>query len=448
MRARLMDRTDGDEIDAVLTHPAHQQTLNTLIGLIRDLRACRTPHDQYAFQKQLRERVLELEKRRGAISQQVRRLHRHGKISADAPELGTDRDRNAEASWVFEADVYERVWRQLKTVADALAWKVFGYDRAIIIALSRAKAPGMMSGKTGLAKELETIETAWREEQKFVLHHDMTNVIRVGDLTIFDHDGYALLREEKTNEKRRVPAQDQLLAATSHVLADQTGALPSGHFPIRTTINHRTDLPGLRQLLDLAHTRTGIQGARISTGRAVVAVSQFTAANHFTTADQFSAQVGAELARVRRRIGADNPGHTLTLPSIDRAGHDLVCPPWAIYPISPETAASLIADGMFFLVCMNPDTIIGALAKTGVQARWLQQLDGTEDVAQPLLGVSTRIGNRLVSTSLNFEAIRSLMLELIDLRTWSQQVAATLRTVLEPGMQPWPCFAHESKTWA
>jgi hypothetical protein len=232
------------------------------------------------------------------------------------------------------------------------------------------------------------------------------------------------------------------------VLADQTGALPSGHFPIRTAINYRTDLAGLRELLDLAHTRTGIQGARISTGRAVVAVSQFTAANHFTTAEQFSAQVDAELARVRSRIGADNPGHTLTLPSIDGAGHDLVCQPWALYPVSPETAASLIADGMFFLVCMNPDTIVDALAKTGVQARWLQHLDGTEDVTQPLLGVSTRIGNRLVSTSLNFEAIRGLMLELIDLQTWSQQVAATPSTVLEPRMQPWPYFAHESKTWA
>ncbi|MCU7731088.1 hypothetical protein ODJ79_45875 [Actinoplanes sp. KI2] len=446
MRARLMDRKGSDETDAVLTHPAHQQTLNALIGLIRDLRACRTPEDLYAFQNKLRDHVLEVEKHRNAITQQIKRLHRHQKISTDAPELGTDRDRNAETSWTFEADVYERIWRQLKTVADALAWKAFHYDRAIIIALSRAQAPGMMYGKTGLAKELETIETAWHDEHQFVLHHDLTNVIRVGDLTVFDHDGYAWLREIKTNENRRVRAQDQLLAATSQVLAEKTGALPSGHSPLHTGIDYRTNLGGLRQLLDLAHARTGILGGKVSSGRAVVAVSQYTAANHFTP-EQFAAQFDTEFARVRCRIGADNPGHTLTLPSIDNAGHHRADPPWAIYPISAETAASLIADGMFFVVCMNPHTIIDALSKTGVQARWLQRLDGTENVDAPLLEVSKRAGNRRISCSLNFAAIRGLMLELIDLRTWSLQVAATLSGDLQPNTQPWPCFAREAKTW-
>jgi len=446
VRARLMDRTDGDEIDAVLTHPAHQRTMHTLVGLIRDLRACRTPDDLYHFQRRLRDLVLEVEKHRSVISQQVKRLHRRQKLSADAPELGTDRDRNAEESWVFEADVHERIWRQLKSVADALAWRAFGYERATIVALSRAEAPGVMYGKAGLAKELETIDTAWRDNGDFVLHHDLTNVIRVGDLTVFDHDGYAWLHEVKTNDEHRIAAQDRLLAATSHVLADETGALPSGHFPVRTTIDFRTDLTGLREVLDLAHARSGVLGARISPGRAVVAVSQFTAATH-STAEESGARFSTELAKARRRIGADDPGHTLTLSSVDRVGHDLVCPPWAIYPISAETAASLIVDGMLFIVCMNPDTIIDALAAAGVQARWLQRLDGSEDAAQPLLQVSTRSGDRQVSTSLNFAAIKGLMLELIELRTWSRQVAAMLTGEFGPGIQPWPCFAREAKVW-
>ncbi|BCY13464.1 hypothetical protein [Actinoplanes sp. L3-i22] len=443
MRARLMDRADSDD---VLTHPAHQQTLNAMVALIQDLRACRTPEDLYAFQRQLRDRVLEVERRRSAISQQMKRLRRHKSISSDAPELGTDRDRTAEASWAFEGDVYERIWRQLKTVADALAWKVFHYDRAIIVALSRAEAPGMMYGKAGLEKELEAIETAWADRRQFVLHHDLTNVIRVGDLTMFGHDGYAELREIKSNERYRLSAQDELLAATSHVLADQTGALPSGHFPVRTGIDYRTDLGGLRELLDLAHARTGIVGGRVSSGRAVVAVSQYTAADHFTP-ERFSARLDTELARVRGRIGADDPGHTLTLPSIDNAGNHRAGPPWAIYPVSAGAAASLIADGMFFVVCMNPHTIIDALSKAGVEAQWLQRLDGTENVDAPLLDVSRRIGNRRLSCTLNFSAIRCLMLELIDLRTWSQQVAAILNGDLRMGIQPWPCFAREAKTW-
>ena len=447
MRATLMDRADGDQIDVILTHPAHQRTLCALIDLIRTLRACRCAEDMYHLQNQLRVMVLDAEKQRAAISQQIKRLDRHRKPTADAPELGTGLDRADRGSWVLEGDIYERIWRQLKSIADALAWKVFGYQRNIIVALSRADAPGPMYGKTGLAAELEAIDTAWRENGEFVLHHDLTNVIRVGDITVLDRDGWAWLREIKSNQRYRIPAQERMLADTSQVLADQTGALPSGHMPVRTTIDYRTDLTGLHELLGLAHEKSGIAGGVVSSGRAVVAGRQLAPART-ATAEEFSNRFSDELARVRRRIGADNPAHTLMLTSIDQAGRTLVIATWAIYTVGAEVAASLIADGMFFAVCMNPDKVIDSLAKAGVEASWLQRLDGTEDPAQPLLKVAARSGNRLWSTSLNFAAIAELMLELIDLRTWSQQVAAMLSGEFPAGTRPWPCFAREARVWA
>jgi hypothetical protein len=442
-----MDRAAGDQIDVILTHPAHQQTLHALIDLIRALRACRSAEDMYHFQGRLRSMVLDTEKRRAAISQQIKRLGKHRKLTADAPELGTGLDRADRESWVLEGEVYERIWRQLKSIADALAWKVFGYQRNIIVALSRADAPGPMYGKAGLAAELEFIETAWRENREFVLHHDLTNVIRVGDVTVLGRDGWAWLREIKTNQRYRISAQERLVADTSQVLAGEAGELPSGYVPVRTTIDYRTDLAGLRDVLGLAHARSGIAGGVVSSGRAVVAASQFTAAGMYT-AEEFSTRFGAELDRVRRRIGADDLGHTLTLLSIDQAGRTLVRPPWAIYPIQAEAAAGLIADGMFFAVCMNPNKISESLANVGVEASWLQRLDGTENPSKPLLNVAVRSGNRLWSTSLNFAAIAELMLELIDLRTWSRQVAAMLSGEFPAGTRPWPCFARESKVWA
>lgn len=445
MRAMLMDR--GDQVDTILTHPAHQQTLHTLVDLIRALRACGSAEDMYQFQNRLRGLILDTEQRRAAISQQIKRLDKRRTLTADAPELGSGLNRADRESWVLEGDVYERIWRQLKSIADALAWKVFGYQRSIIAALSRADAPGPMYGKTGLATELEVIETAWRENGQFVLHHDLTNVIRIGDLTILHHDGSAWLREIKTNERYRVPAQERLLADTSRVLAEGTGQLPSGYAPARTTIDYHTDLARLNEILGLAHTRSGIAGGVVSSGRAVVAASQFTAADTYTP-EQFNTRFTAELLRVRRRIGADDPGHTLTLASIDQVGRALVRAPWAIYPVAAEVAASLIADGMFFAVCMNPARIVDALAKVGVEGSWMQRLDGSENPAEPLLNVSMRSGDRLVSTSLNFAAIAELMLELTDLRTWSRQVAATLSGEFAAGTRRWPFFANEAKVWA
>jgi hypothetical protein len=68
----------------------------------------------------------------------------------------------------------------------------------------------------------------------------------------------------------------------------------------------------------------------------------------------------------------------------------------------------------------------------------LHRLDGTENASKPLLKVAARSGDRLWSTSLNFAAIAELMLELIDLRTWSRQVAAVLSGEFLSGTRPRP----------
>jgi hypothetical protein len=102
---------------------------------------------------------------------------------------------------------------------------------------------------------------------------------------------------------------------------------------------------------------------------------------------------------------------------------------------------------MFFIVSMSPDAIIAALTRAGVDAEWLQRLDGNEEWSKPLLKVAVRTRSRLWFNSLNPEAIACLMLELVDLPTWSQHVRSTLSGDIAPGTQPWPYFRDEYKTW-
>ena len=72
MRNTLMDRAPGNQIDVILTHPRHQQTLRTMIELIGDLRRCRSASDLYDFQEHLfRLVVLETERRWSEIRRVV-----------------------------------------------------------------------------------------------------------------------------------------------------------------------------------------------------------------------------------------------------------------------------------------------------------------------------------------------------------------------------------------
>ncbi|AYF26693.1 hypothetical protein CSH63_04285 [Micromonospora tulbaghiae] len=447
MRNSLMDRAAGNQIDVILTHPRHQQALRDMIGLIADLRRCRLPVDLYEFQERLLRSVLETEERWSEIRRVVHRLKkRRGTVPADAPDLESGLDPLDLDAWRLEEEVFERVWRQLKSIGDALAWRAFGYDRRVIVALSRNASPGPMHGKDGLIKEREVIESAWRDNGEFVLHHDLTAALRVGDLSVFRADGSVLLHEVKTNSNRRIKKQDQLLIDTSMVLAGE-GTLPSGFTPVRTQIPFVTNLRGLREVLALAHERTGIQAGVVSPGRAVVAASQYAAAHHYRE-DTFGDRFSTELARYRRKVGIRSPERTLTMTSIDSVARWPTRPPWAIYPLAPEVAASLIADAMFFFVCMSPDAIINRLADVGVRAEWMQRLDGTEDWDKPLLRVAAAAGNRLWFTSLNPEAIAGLMLEFIDLPTWCSQVAVMLGGDVPARTRPWPSFTNEYKTWA
>ncbi|GAB3414152.1 hypothetical protein [Flindersiella endophytica] len=446
MRNSLMDRVPDNQIDIILTHPDHRQALRTIIGLITDLRCCRTDSDFHDFQERLFQLVLDTEQRRSEISRIIKRLKKPGgTLPVGAPDLGTDRDPSDLDSWLLEDEVYERIWRQFKSIGDALAWRAFGYDRRVIVALSRNAAPGLMYGKDGLVKERELIETAWSENGEFVLHHDLTTALRVGDLSVFRADGSVLLQEVKTNNTRRIKEQDQLLAETSVVLAEQ-GILPSGFTPIRTEVPLVTDLRGLRDVLTLAHERTGIQAGVISPGRAIVAASRYTAPRHYR-ADTFAEHFGNELNRMRRKIGVSSPDHGLTMTSLDSVARWPTRPPWAIYPVAPDFAASLIADAMLFFVCMSSDKIVDHLAEAGVQSEWLQPFDGSQDWSKPLLRVAVTTRDQFRFSSLNREAIAGLMLELIDLRTWSRQVALTLDGDAPAGTKPWPCFLNEHKTW-
>ena len=449
-RQTLTDRASTPLADVILTHPWHQQGLNTMVGLIHALRRCGTDADLYDFQEKLFPLILEADQRRAQVSRILKRMGRRGgTLPADAPELGSGLDPHDIESWQVEDEVFERVARQLRSIGDALAWRAFGYDRRMIVALSRSDPAGPMGDKAGVAGERAFIQQRWADGE-FALHHDSTNVLRIGDHTIFHRDGTGDLHEHKTDPRRKRPRQEALRIGTQRALADG-GVLPAGFALQASGIVYRTHLDGLRNVLDLAAQRTGIQGGVVAPGRAVIAANQYTAARHHS-ADTFGERFTSELDRYRRKIGAAPPEPVLAMWSLDQVGRSPGRPPWAIYPVPADVAASLITDAIFFAVLMKPAAVTDALHKAGVASRWLQPLDQPVDMTTSLLEVGTasrRPGEtRIVWSQLSPDAIYSLMLEFVDLSAWSRQVAWCLEQTVDRDVRPWPLFADEGKTWA
>src|SRR5205807_2657442 len=57
------------------------------------------------------------------------------------------------------------------------------------LALSRNAPPSPMVGKAGLAWELGAVKEAWERDGHFALLHDLTNSVRIGDITVFGSSG-------------------------------------------------------------------------------------------------------------------------------------------------------------------------------------------------------------------------------------------------------------------
>jgi hypothetical protein len=60
-----------------------------------------------------------------------------------------------------------------------------------------------MYGKVGLPYELGAIQHLWESDGHFALHHDLTNCLRIADLTEFTGEAGALLREIRRTPPRR-----------------------------------------------------------------------------------------------------------------------------------------------------------------------------------------------------------------------------------------------------
>ncbi len=120
--------------------------------------------------------------------------------------------------------VYDRICHQLRAVGDGLAWRVSGYDRRYVIALSSNAATGTMAGNSGLPRELGAA-AAMRATGSFGLLHDLTNCLRIGDISEFRPDGSKLLYEIKSSPNAKTgPQRRRMEAAVEAVMTG--GELP------------------------------------------------------------------------------------------------------------------------------------------------------------------------------------------------------------------------------
>jgi hypothetical protein len=260
------------DMTRVMQHPAQQANIRVVAALIQELRACRTPVEYDEFQRRLFQVLHSREEHKGECRRCAHRLQRGKRLPDPLPQLPPGADPGNPETWRIEDLVFDRICHQLRAVGDGLAWRASGYDRRYVIALSSNASPGAMAGKSGLPHELGA-SAGMRAAGSFGLLHDLTNCLRIGDITEFRPDGSKFLYEIKSSPAAKTgPQRRRMKAAVEAVMTG--GELPGrpGNRIITPAIRCRTHIRSFVSVIAEAHTR-GIAGISISNSRAMTACS-------------------------------------------------------------------------------------------------------------------------------------------------------------------------------
>jgi hypothetical protein len=426
-----------------MSHPAQRASFDRIAGLIGDLRACEQPSDFYEFQRRLFAYLYQVEERRGQCSRMIKRLRRGRRAPEDAPPPPFSGDPGRAESWELEAYVYERVARQLRMVGDGLAWRCFGYDRRVILTLCRNASPGPMYGKEGLPYELEGIRELWKNDGHFALHHDVTNCLRIADLTEFTEDGM-WLREIKRRPHTERAQMDRSQAAVDALMHD--GELPGVRRDARLvqlTGPYATNLAQLDELIQMAKDR-GCAGTALPQGRALVA-SSLPASLRRWGADH--AEHGRVLADTRQQVieqaGIATAMHHIRGVSGDTASRSPIMAPWSIYPFAPEECAALICDLLIFETIVAGESLVAGLEQAGLGAELL--LRPMDIQVGGVMGV-LRAYWRERALTWHAHSLGLLLYELVEMDALAKGTKEALQ-LASPPTEPVMVYADEARTW-
>jgi hypothetical protein len=358
----LFKKGPPELVQKVLFHTVQAQTATYIEKLTDRLRKLDAAEACFALQEELLSTLYQAEKIEHEATKQL----------AMAPD---DLDVRAQQ---FAAG---RATRQLRVVGDGLAWLVTGGHRAAIAALSQNESSGRIFGEgKGLDAEVSAVNAYWKQGH-FALLHDLTNCLRIDDVTVVnrlhradvpDHqcpaDAFAIA-QVKANRKKKLTAPQKrrrrlALDAINHggpLIGP--GGLASQQF--RTKVPYETHEAKLAEILRRA-MEDGVAGGALEDGWAISALRwvnwpKGTNMDEIVRAWEIADDTALKEAGVRERVWRIHSG--------DAAGRMLKCIPFSIYDLEPKATAWLTCDWLVYYSTISVDSLAAKLRERGMVTR-------------------------------------------------------------------------------
>ena len=278
----------------------------------------------------------------------------------------------------------------------------------------------------------------------FALHHDLTNCLRIADLTEFTGDGGALLREIKRTPHTEKAQLDRTEAAINALMHgdDLPGGRPGARL-VQLDEPYVTNLKELGELLDQAKEH-GCQGMALSQGRALIASSLPACIRIWGNDQEAGGQALATCpAEAIGQAGITEALHHIKGISGDTAARQPILAPWSIYPFPSADCAALICDLLIFETIISDQALMASFDRAGLRGEVLL----TPTTGQ-LAGATGTVRAHLGQRALTWHAygLGVLLFELAEPDTLARGSAELLR-MASPPPEPTIVYTGEAETW-
>lgn len=433
--------------ERLLNEELYQAERPRLVGHIADLQRARTPEDYFRLHRKV---LIEFAARQQAAAETLPAHRAEAKsriahlVEIDPRPLDEIQALQARLALVARQErVVRALQHALRTVADGIAWKALGYQRAAIALVGRGRRVGHLATGSGYLAELEQIGRLWKEERIFAIHNDMTNCLRHGDLTTIRWGTPLEVNFAEVKLSATADAARQLRRLDEIMTLLQRGEDPTAPEDLPTRVlrvpgRYRTFLSTVRDLIAKAR-RQRFAWATVHPAMRVGVIA-------FGVARDRKDRVVNETERMLRSKGT-NDAFTWTWTHRrlrDRGETPPAFAPLSIYPFPPEDVADLILGFVDVVVRLDIPILEAVFRSAGYQAAIARS---PESVSQFLTASRGRVGVR-APTLWREQMMNELMTPACLVRGTEEMIRLREANTLSDADRVMIVFSDETRTWA
>jgi len=280
---------------------------------------------------------------------------KNGRISKEQRE----QDKKHFNSEIFKHKLINKVLRE---IVDGMVWKYLKYNRAILYMLADKQPIEVIRPDAGTDNNLREFGDAFQAQDATAIYNDITNFLRVGDVTQFKEDGSIEIIEVKAREKRggRITRQKEKMSELVEFFNSGFTNFDGKKVKIiNSKVKQRTYLSQLRDSIHKARQR-GYESMLIGKYLILEIVDFKKARDVKIIIDYFQDKHKTVKDEWKRNEDFVSQSYL-----IDKMDYSKNCAPFSIYPFDIETCTDIMMGRLAIAIEFNYSEMLRIIERSG-----------------------------------------------------------------------------------